>query len=328
LAQVTRAQKVRLGIFLASGATVFIGGLVILAGVKLGEGRDPYSVRFRDADVSLSGLETGSPVKYSGIRVGRVDAVRIDPDDVSVILVELSLDEGTPVAEDSVANLGVQGITGLKYVELSRGSRGARVRDPGEEIPPGTSMLDNLAQKADQIATKVETVLDRLAALSGPDMKDRVARLLDSSDTFLRTINDVLGANRDSLANLTESVTGTAEQARKLAAELTTTAHRANALLDQATLLVRNSRATPERVNAFLEHATAVLKDSRGLFGPDGLQRTVARFNAILGQTHGQVVETIGLMREAAENASALTEKLRDDPSLLLLGGKDDEDAP
>jgi phospholipid/cholesterol/gamma-HCH transport system substrate-binding protein len=326
LAQVTRAQKVRLGIFLASGLTVLIGGLIVLAGLKLGESRDVYTVRFRDADVSLSGLEIGSPVKYSGIRVGRVDAVHIDPKDVSIILVELSLDDGTPVAENSKADLGVQGITGLKYIELSRGSRSARVREPGEDIPPGTSVLDSLTQKADQIATKAVAVLDRVADFTGPDMKQRVGRLLESSDAFLTTVNAVLEENRESLADLAGSVRGTANQAKMLAGELATTARRANALLDEATGLLRNSKGTPKQLNAFLEQATAVLKDSRGLLGPDGLQRTVARVNTMLGQTHQQVVETINLMREAAENARALTEKVRDDPSLLLLGGKDEDE--
>jgi phospholipid/cholesterol/gamma-HCH transport system substrate-binding protein len=325
LPQITRAQKIRLGIFLATGATVLIGGIVILAGLKLGEERDEYDVRFRDADVSLSGLEPGSPVKYSGIQVGRVEAVRIDPDDVSVILVELSLDEGTPVAEDSKANLGVQGITGLKYVELSRGSRNARVREPGEEIPPGTSTLDNLTQKADQIATKVNVVLDRLADLAGPDMKDRIGSLMESTDEFLRTVNTVLRDNREALASLATSVRGTAEQARMLTTELATTAKRANGLLAEATIMLRNSRGTPKQLNAFLEQAAAVLKESRGLLGPDGLQRTVARINTLLGQTHQQLVDTVGMLRETAENASALSERLRDDPSLLLLGG-DEED--
>ncbi|HWM87194.1 MAG TPA: MlaD family protein [Kofleriaceae bacterium] len=310
---------------MAAGLTVFIGGLVLLAGLKLGETRDTYVVRFSDGDVSVSGLEVGSPVKYSGIRVGRVDEVGIDPDDVSVIRVELSLDEGTPVAEDTRADLGAQGITGLKYIELSRGSKAARVREPGEEIPPGTSLFDNLAQKADQIATKVETVLDRVAVLAGPDMKDRLGRLMESSERFLDTLNGVLADNRESLKTLAVSVTGTAEQARILATELASTARQANALLGEATVLVRNSKTTPAQLNAFLEQGTAVLKESRGLLGPDGLQRTMTRFNTILAQTHHQIVETVGLLRESAQNASVLTEKLRDDPSLLLLGG-DDED--
>ena len=64
---------------------------------------------------------------------------------------------------DTIANLGSQGITGLKYIDLTRGTSGARVRKPGEEIPAGTSLFDSLALQAGQIATKVEAVLDRLS---------------------------------------------------------------------------------------------------------------------------------------------------------------------
>lgn len=322
MAQVTRAQKVRLGIFLAAGLTVFVGGLLFLAGLKLIEGRDDYVVRFRDQDVSLNGLETGSPVKYSGIRVGRVDAVRVDPDDVSVVLVELSLDEGTPVAENSKADLGSQGITGLKYIELTRGKAGARIREPGEEIPAGTSLFDNLANKADQIAGKAEIVLDRVAVLAS---EDRLGRLIDTSEKLLATLNGVLIDNRESLKTLATSMTGTAEQANILAGELAKTAKQANALLAEATVLVKNSKATPGRLDAFLEQGTAVLAESKVLLGPEGLQKTMARVNTMLAQTNRQVVETIGMIREAAQNAAVFTEKIRDDPSLLLLGDDDDD---
>lgn len=321
MAQVTRAQKVRLGIFMAVGLTALVGGVLLLAGLKLMEGRDEYVVRFRDQDISLNGLETGSPVKYSGIQVGRVDAVRVDPDDVSVVLVELSLDEGTPVAENSKADLGSQGITGLKYIELTRGRAGARIREPGEEIPAGTSLFDNLAQKADQIAGKAEVVLDRVAVLAS---EERMGRLIDTSEKFLATLNGVLMDNRESLKTLATSMTGTAEQANLLAAEMAKTAKQANALLAEATVLVRNSKATPARLDAFLEQGTAVLAESKVLLGPEGMQKTLARVNAMLAQTNRQVVETVGMIREAAQNAAVFTEKIRDDPSLLLLGDDDD----
>src|SRR5262249_13200599 len=156
-------------------------------------------VRYQEAAVSLSGLEVGAPVKYSGIRVGRVDAVRIDPMDVSVIVVEISLDHGTPVAEDEKADLGTQGITGLKYAELTRGSAKPRVREPGEEIPAGQSAFDTLTSQAGDVARKLEIVLDRLANLAGEDMKTRVAGVLDRSNKLLETINSVLEENRASL---------------------------------------------------------------------------------------------------------------------------------
>jgi phospholipid/cholesterol/gamma-HCH transport system substrate-binding protein len=326
VAQVTRAQKLRLGVFLAAGLAVLVGGVLILAGLKLGERRDPYVIRWRDATVSLSGLDVGSPVKYSGIRIGRVDAVRIDPADVSVILVEISIDGGTPIAEDTKANLGSQGITGLKYIELTRGSAGARVREPGEEIPAGASLFDELASQAGDIARKVDRVLDRVLDLTGPDMKQRLASILDRTDRLLATVNDTLEENRVSLRTLAERLSGTATQIEALSAELAGTARRANALLDNASGVLRGARVTPERVNAFLEQGTAVLAESRALLGAEGLGRTMTTFNNLLAQNRGSLVEIVGYLRETAENLSALSQKLRDDPTLLLRGESGDEE--
>jgi phospholipid/cholesterol/gamma-HCH transport system substrate-binding protein len=326
LSQPTRAQKLRLGIFLAAGLSVLIGGIVILAGMKLGEKRDRYAIRWADGAVSLSGLDIGSPVKYSGIRIGRVDSVRIDPKDVGVILVEISVDGGTPIAEDTKANLGSQGITGLKYIELSRGSQSARVRKPGEEIPPGTSLFDNLASQAEDIARKVDQVLDRVIDLTGPDMKARIAGVLERSEKLMATVDGLLEENRASLKVLSARLAGTATQVEALAAELAGSARRANALLDESTALLRNARATPERVNAFLEQGTAVLAETKQLMGPDGLQRTLGSLNTMLAQGRHNVMETIGFVREAAETMSALSQRLRDDPSLLIRGEGGDEE--
>jgi phospholipid/cholesterol/gamma-HCH transport system substrate-binding protein len=320
VSQPTRAQKLRLGIFLAVGLTVLVGGLVILAGMKLGEQRDRYRVRWTDGAVSLSGLEIGSPVKYSGIRVGRVDSVRIDPDDVGVIVVELSLDGGTPVAEDTKANLGSQGISGLKYIELSRGSASARLRKPGEEIPAGSSLFDSLAGQAEDIARKVDAVLDRLVDLTGPDMKARIAGVLERSDQLMGTVDGLLQDNREALKTLASRLAGTATQVEAMAAELAGTARRANLLLDESAALLRSARATPERVNAFLEQGTAVLASTRTLLGADGLQKALGGINSVDLQSRHEVIEAIAYLRETAENMSALSQRLRDDPSLLIRG--------
>lgn len=309
MAQVTRAQKVRLGIFVATGLTVLFGGIAILAGMKLGEKRDLYTIRYQEAAVSLSGLDTGSPVKYSGIRVGSVDWVRIDPKDVGVIIVQISLNGGTPVAEDTKANLGSQGITGLKYIELSRGSASARVRKAGEEIPPGTSPLDELTAQAGDIARKVESVLDRVNDLAGPDMKDRLAKVLDRTDALLEAVTRLVNDNRDAVKLLATRAAATAQQVETLAGELAGTSKRVNSLLEETTLLVKNAKATPERLNALLEQGTGIL----------------GNFNTLLVQSRRDVVEAASYLRETAENASALTQKLRDDPTLLLRGeGGDD----
>ncbi len=78
MAQISQAQKVRLGIFLLTGLAILVTATLLLAGRTLIEERDYYSIRFSNKGLSFSGLEIGSAVEYSGIRVGRVEGIGID----------------------------------------------------------------------------------------------------------------------------------------------------------------------------------------------------------------------------------------------------------
>ena len=61
---------------------------------------------------SVSGLQEGGQVLYRGIPVGRVAEIRIDPDNVENVLVTVEIDRETPIKQDTVATLEMQGLTG------------------------------------------------------------------------------------------------------------------------------------------------------------------------------------------------------------------------
>ncbi len=67
---------------------------------------------------TVSGLERGSAVRYLGVGVGRVVEMRIDPRDSSRVMVIVDIDSTTPVSKKTVAELSLQGVTGLLYVDL------------------------------------------------------------------------------------------------------------------------------------------------------------------------------------------------------------------
>jgi phospholipid/cholesterol/gamma-HCH transport system substrate-binding protein len=340
---VTRAQHVRLGLFILLGLGVFIGGLAILAGMKLGETRDRYTVRFSQTSISLSGLEVGSPVKYSGLRVGRVDAVRVAQDDVGIIEVVLTLDGGTPVAENSRANLGSMGITGLKYIELTRGSKAERIRDPGEVIPEGTSLIDDLSDQAGDIARKVQTTLDNVNALTGPDMKGKLSSILDRTDRTLAGLEATIEENRgsikllatklattaDNIDALTEGLNGTLKRTDRLVADARP---RLNRALEQGGDLLADLRGTGRKLDATLAATDQLLAHTDAVIGPDGLGKLMASLTRIIDraqllmlQTRENFVEAAAYLKDSSENMVTFTEKIRDDPSLLFLSDDADE---
>ena len=79
---------------------------------------------------SVSGLDRGSPVRYLGVDVGRVRRLSIDRNNASRVAVEVEIDESAPISSATRASLGLQGVTGLLFINLKEalGSRIARSR--------------------------------------------------------------------------------------------------------------------------------------------------------------------------------------------------------
>ena len=76
-----------------------------------------YEVYFEG---SVSGLQRGAPVRYLGVDIGRVYSMRIDPRDSSRVQVLVDLDATAPVSATVLAELSLQGVTGLLYMDLTQ----------------------------------------------------------------------------------------------------------------------------------------------------------------------------------------------------------------
>src|ERR1700744_4377271 len=76
-----------------------------------------YKIYF---DGSVSGLERGAAVRYLGVGVGRGHRMRIEPRDGGRVQVLVGLDSSTPISDRTLAELQLQGVTGLLYIDLQQ----------------------------------------------------------------------------------------------------------------------------------------------------------------------------------------------------------------
>ena len=123
-------------------------GLFVLVGIlclgylsiKLGKleviGGDVYEVEAQFN--SASGLKPGSTIEIAGVEVGRVRGITLNEDRA---MVKLAVNNTVKLYTDTIASIKTRGIIGEKFLALSPGGGGDRLK-PGDTIRDTESGLD------------------------------------------------------------------------------------------------------------------------------------------------------------------------------------------
>lgn len=143
-------MKKRINIEVAVGIFMVIGFLCFAwLSVRLGDvglfAEETYSVEARFD--SISGLKVGAIVEISGVNVGKVVSVKLDQEDYQAVI-EMEIDKGVALQEDSIASVRTSGIIGDKFIKISPGGMDELIEDGGEiEETESSISLEELVSK-------------------------------------------------------------------------------------------------------------------------------------------------------------------------------------
>jgi phospholipid/cholesterol/gamma-HCH transport system substrate-binding protein len=260
-----------------------------------------YEVYF---DGSVSGLAQGSPVRYLGVDVGRVENLRVDTKNPGRVKILAEIDSTAPISGATRARLGLLGLTGLLYIDLQLEPDA----DSAQPLAMGDRYPVILSRKGD-----IEAFLERL-----PDLVGDVGAVVERIERVLSDEN--IAAVRGALAGLEETSRGlpaVASEAQALLAELRAASRDTGALLEQANGLLDSSgpqmaasldslRTATERVASLAESVERVVS---------------ANESSLAGFAGGGLVEFQQLLvdlRQASAEVQGLASSLRENPSSLL----------
>lgn len=104
---------------LIAGAFIILllAGLVVASLWLSGRGR-PHLVYDLVTGLPLNKLDARSPVKFQGVNVGSVTAIRFDRAHPGTTIVRVAIDADTPVTRGTYAELLYQGASAVPYVQL------------------------------------------------------------------------------------------------------------------------------------------------------------------------------------------------------------------
>lgn len=205
----TKAQKLRVGLFVAITGALVVVVLATVAGMRFWEGRDEYKIIFNG---SVMGLEKSARVYLNGMKVGAVDDVDLSKQDLRDVVVTIKVREGTPVHANTRAMLQHAGITGLKVIDLRGGTEDSPRLPPGSTIAQGDTVLDKLEHHAETLAEQSAELMTRanrmMEKIEGID--EVVANLRDASAALELMVAENRVGLRKSLAAVEQTATSAA----------------------------------------------------------------------------------------------------------------------
>ena len=217
---------------LLAGLFTLLLGLAALASIWWFGGRHEatkeYTVVTRQ---NVTGLSLQGQVRYRGIRVGKVQSIELDPQDVRNILVRINVDRAVPVTQGTTAKLGYQGITGIAHILLEDSGADATPLVGGEGESPRIAMQSSLIE----------------------ELSDAGTATLRQARDLLTSANQVLDAeNRQHLTNILANLDATTGNANAATRQLRQLLAPENVRLLQATL-ARAEQAAGEAAPALVE---------------------------------------------------------------------------
>lgn len=295
----TRAHHILIGLFtvLAGGALLVFVLWMSRSGTE-GEMKR-YDILFREA---VSGLSVGSVVQYSGIRVGDVERLTLDPLDPRQVWARIRVSASTPVKTDTRARLALLNITGASSIELSQGTPESAFLGGNGDIPvieAEPSPLTQLRLSSEQLLVNVTTLVENANRLLSEENSAHVTRVLSNLDTVTTALAEEQAVLREGLQAL---VTAGNDMSRLIATVEDQTLRHSGPILSRAADTLENM----ERVSLQLE---SILDENRGALN-QGMQG-VAEFNPAMRE-----------LRSALNSLNALILRINDDPTGFVLGGE------
>lgn len=301
----TRAHHVMIGLF---SVIVVVGAMLFglwLAKSSVDSAFQDYEVIFNE---TVSGLSQGSAVQYSGIKVGDVISLRLDPKDPRRVLARIRLAGQTPVKEDTQAKLALTGITGTSIIQLSGGtpkSRELKGKDGNlPEIIATPSPISRLLNNSNDLMTSINLLLHNANRLFSRDNVNRISQTLD----HLEKTTGAIAEQRGDLQQIMRQLTQVSTQASSTLEQTTALMRNANGLLNEQG---KQMFGSAEQAMRSLEQSSAtintLLSDNK-----DALNSGMQGLN--------ELAPAVRELRDTLSSLRTISRRLEANPSGYLLG--------
>ena len=315
-----KREQTLVGLFVIVAGAMLVAIVFALSGAVGGTAKT-YHAYFPFA----GGIEPGATVRYAGgPKVGRVQELRIDPQNPSRIDVTISVQTDLPVKTDSRVRIMSMSPLGDNHVEIYPGSAQAPAAPVGSLLPSDvyldfnalTEQLSSIAPDARQL---VRTLNDRATELK--TTVDRVNDMLSAQNraNLSATLADTRGMieeNRPQIKSTLQHVNELSQKLDPLVQDLRKTANQANQALDHIDSMVGENRADVRKAVIELRKTLGTMTELTG------------RLDQTLDVNAENIDEVLDNLRHVTENLKEFTDTIKTKPYTLIRSSNPREHKP
>jgi phospholipid/cholesterol/gamma-HCH transport system substrate-binding protein len=306
----TRREQALVGLFVIVATVVLVATVFGITGA-FGRTAKSFHAYFPFA----GGLEVGSTVRYAGgPKVGRVEKLRINPQNPANIEITLAVQTDLPVKTDSHVRIMSMSPLGDNHLEIVPGSPQAELAKDGATLPADryldlnaiTERINDLAPEAQQLlhtlndrATELKVTIARVNDLLNDDNRSNLSGTLAQA-------HQMLAENRPAIKATIGHINTSSEKLGPLLEDLRKTSAEANKTLDHVDGLIGENRADVRQAVLELRKSLTNVTDLTG------------RIDQTLDVNSENIDEMLGNFRDASENLKEFTKTIRNKPYTLL----------
>lgn len=260
---------------------------------------------------SVAGLAPEASVKFHGVDMGKVESIRINPNNSEEVELVVKMKKETPIKTDSFATLKFYGITGLAYIEIEGGAKESPLLLSNKKniatIPTSPSLIKRLDESLSGVASKLSRSLDRADLLF--------------SDANIHNVSKSL----ESLRSLTKHMDSYQEQIKLLLAQGITLENNASRTLQSIDETAQSAKQTSDvlerKLTATLQSVEMTSKQSHALI--QKIESTIDRgdynLQTITAPTLSELNALIEQSKILTQEMGATLQTLQQSPSDILL---------
>lgn len=231
-------------------ACVFCISMFLLWMNTKGNKEDIYRPYYIQTQVLPAGIKDGTEVKFIGVPAGYVKRIYFSNLQKATIEIEIYVNEGLPVKKDSKAVVESQGITGIPYINISKGSDQAESFKLDEKamitLAPG--LIDKITSNAEMLAENLSNALQSLSLVLNDENAAKINSILTTLNNSITTVGSF--ENIEKINNIIDSMQKLTNNIEKESVNMSKFFEKATKTVDGLDGLVYNINTTLSLFNA------------------------------------------------------------------------------